>query len=390
VLTVGWDHCPDLQELAGFGRDNGPNLHEKPSSTMATPLHAFDYLAKPQSSPPAAICVAFGSEAFLKQLVTKSLRVAILGDEHDTPFSTYAGREAVWRDIRDELATVSLFGTAGKRLVVVEDADDFISQNRAELEDYIAKPKQNSVIVLVADSWPGNTRLAKAVAKEGLPIDCRLPQRQYGRSSSVDEGKIAKWLVSWSKTRHQAKLVPDAADALLEAVGPELGLLDQELAKLAILAGVGGTITTEVVQNNVGGWRAKTTWEMLDAAADGNAAEALRQLDRLLQAGDAPQALFGQLAWFFRRFTAATREFERAERENKRSASLKTALREAGFRGSDTMLQQAERQLKRIGRERAGRLTRYLLELDLALKGTHSADQRGRLAIEQFLVRLSA
>lgn len=356
---------------------------------MAAPIHAFDYLAKPQDHSPAPICVAFGSESFLKQLVAKSLRLAVLGDGEDTPYSTYTGREAIWRDVRDELATVSLFGAAGNRLVVVEDADDFISQNRPELEDYIAKPKQHSVIVLVADSWPGNTRLAKAVAKDGLPVDCRLPQRQFGRNSYVDEKRIAKWLVSWSKSRHQAKLAAEASEALLEAVGPELGLLDQELAKLAILAGVGGTITTELVQNNVGGWRTKTTWEMLDAAADGKTAEALRQLDRLLQAGDAPQALFGQLAWFFRRFTTATRAFERAERQNKRSASLKSALRDAGFRGSDNALQQAERQLKRIGRQRAGKLTGWLLELDLALKGTHSADQRGRLAIEQFLVRLS-
>ena len=126
---------------------------------------------------------------------------------------------------------------------MVEDADDFVSRCRPELEDYVGKPSPCGVLMLVVDAWPGNTRLAKAVAKTGLPVDCRLPQQQYGRTAYVDEKKIAKWLVGWAKTRHQAKLVPQAADALLEAIGPELGLLDQELAKLAIQAGVEGTIT---------------------------------------------------------------------------------------------------------------------------------------------------
>jgi len=356
---------------------------------MADRLHAFDYLTDPQDSPPASACVVFGSESFLKQLVIKSIRQSVLGDDQDTPFSTFTGREAGWRDVRDELATVSLFGAEGRRLVIVSEGDEFVSRYRGELEDYVGKPNQRSVVVLVVDTWPGNTRLAKSVAKTGLTIDCRLPQRQHGRASYVDEKKVAKWLVGWSKTRHQAKLATNAADAILEAVGLELGLLDQELAKLAIHAGIGGTITVELVQSCVGGWRAKTTWEMLDAAADGNAAEAIRQLDRLFQAGDVPQALFGQIAWFFRRFTSATRNFERAEREG-RPVSLKGALQEAGFRSNDKALKQAEQQLKRFGRERAGTLTRCLLDLDLALKGTHSADQRGRLAIEQFLVRLSA
>jgi DNA polymerase-3 subunit delta len=357
---------------------------------MAERLHAFEFLTKPQDYPPAPVCVAFGAEAFLKQFVVKSLRDVVLGDDQEMPFSTYSGREVAWRDIRDELATVSLFGQKGRRLVVVDDADEFVSRCRVELEDYVASPSQRSVVVLVVDTWPGNTRLAKSVAKVGLPIDCRLPQRQFGRTSQVDENRIVKWLIEWSQSRHQAKLVTEAANTLLELVGPELGLLDQELAKLAIHAGIGGTITADLVQSCVGGWRAKTTWEMLDAAADGNSSEALRQLDRLLQAGEVPQSLFGQMAWFFRRFTSATRNFERAERTGRRSASLKSALREAGFRNHEKALQQAERQLKHIGRERAGQLTRWLLELDLALKGTHSADQRGRLAIEQFLVRLSS
>ena len=106
---------------------------------------------------------------------------------------------------------------------------------------------------------------------------------------------------------------------LLEIVGPELGRLDQELAKLALLssspsrqAGV-AQITRQLVEQTVGGWGAKTAWSMIEAALDGNAAEALVQLDRLLLAGEEPIALLAMMSGSLRRLAAATRIIEQAE-----------------------------------------------------------------------------
>jgi DNA polymerase III delta subunit len=47
---------------------------------------------------------------------------------------------------------------------------------------------------------------------------------------------------------------------LAESVEADLGLFDQELAKLASMAGVGGTISSAMVHDAVGGWRGKTAW----------------------------------------------------------------------------------------------------------------------------------
>ena len=60
----------------------------------------------------------------------------------------------------------------------------------------------------------------------------------------------------------------------------------------------------------VGGWRTKSVWELADTAAEGNAAEALKQLDKILQSGEKPIAIFGQLSWALRRYAVATRMFE--------------------------------------------------------------------------------
>jgi DNA polymerase-3 subunit delta len=172
-------------------------------------------------------------------------------------------------------------------------------------------------------------------------------------------------------------------------VGAELGLLDQELAKLALFCEQDDEVGVELVRQVVGGWRTKTTWELLDAVLDGHAAAAVGQLERLLQAGEAPQAIAGAVFWSLRRFADAAQAVLEAE-DAGRKISLPAALQQAGFKNwPQGALQQAERQIRQIGRIRAGRLYGQLLALDLALKGSHSTPTRTRWALEQFIFSLS-
>ncbi|MBU4399184.1 MAG: DNA polymerase III subunit delta [Planctomycetes bacterium] len=360
------------------------------------PTAALDYLAQPDKHPPLPVCAVFGDETFLRRQAILCLRSAVLGDDDgDFSLTAFEGRGTPFRDVHEELSTVAMFG-GGRRLVVVEQADDFVSRWRAELEDYIAKPSRSGVLALDLHSLPGNTRLYKMIAADGLLIDCRAPA----------PARLTKWLADWAKRRHGVHLNPTAADVLAEIVGPELGLLDQELAKLALLAGDDRKITPEMVQRNVGGWRAKTTWEMLDAAMDGNVAEAMLQLDRLLSSGEQPIGLLGQISASLRRFAAATRLVLQAEAEAKKVSgtfcakhpsgrsgkrfltpfSLRGALEQAGVRSF--VLQKAERQLRLLGRHRGEQLYRWLLQADLDLKGKSTMPPR--LVLERLIVRLSA
>ncbi len=268
-----------------------------------------------------------------------SLRQQVVGNE-DGEFSiaTLSGDELELRELHDELSTVAMFG-GGQRLIVVDDADVFISANRAALEQYVAKPKRASVLALVVRTWPGNTRLAKLVVESGRPIECKCPS----------PAKLAKWLITWARQQHDATLEAAAAETLLDQVEPELGLLDQELAKLAALAGAGQPITPELVREAVGGWRTKTAWDLLDAMLDGHTSDALVQLDRLLLAGEAPIALLGQVSASLRRFAAAARLVQQGEAASRR-INLRQALEQAGVKSF--VLAKSEGQLRRLGRER--------------------------------------
>lgn len=351
--------------------------------------HAFDFLSTAQTSIIGLVPV-FGDDPFLKRLVLRRIRQQVVGDDADMPVTAYdcAERAPDWRDVADELSTVSLFGGGGPRLVILERADAFVSAQRSKLEDFAAKTKPIGVLVLEVEDWPGNTRLFKALDQSGLQIDCRPPQKK-GKSKDIDEAAIARWITSWAKTQHQVQFASEAAQHLLDLTGPSFGLLDQNLAKIALLVASGEKVTPQQVQEIVGGWRGKSIWELVDAAVAGETAQAMEQLDRLLHSGEHPLAVVGSLSWSLRRYAAATRAFQQAERAGSK-IPLREALTRAGFRdwpiGS---LAAAEKRLIQLGRHRAAKLYRWLLELDLALKGSHSPDDRARWALEQLLLKMA-
>jgi DNA polymerase III subunit delta len=336
---------------------------------------ALDFLDRPVPAV-AAVCAIFGDEAFLKQESLDHLRAAVLGDR-DGEFSLteFRGDEASAHEVFDCLSTVALFGS-GRRLVILRDADDFVSRHRQTLEAYVAKPKSSGVLVLEVAAWPSNTKLAKAVAADGLSIECKTPGTPA----------ISKWLVARAAKKHRARLDRQAAELLLDTLEPDLGLLDQELAKLALSAGVDGSIDAKLVRELVGGWRTKTTWDMLDLATSGHAAEAILQLERLLSAGENPVGVLAQIGSTLRRFAAAARLVDQAERSGRR-VNLKQALEAAGFK--TFVLGKAENQLRQLGRQRSANLYRWVLEADLALKGSSSAPARARIALERLIARLS-
>jgi DNA polymerase-3 subunit delta len=349
----------------------------KSRSAKSGAITALDFLAKESKYPAAPVCAVHGDDAYLKSEVLSTLRRQWLGaGDEEFSLSTFAGREAQLRDVLDALATVSLFGS-GRRMAIVEEADPLVTKYRADLEEYVGQPITNAVLVLEVKTWQCNTKLAKAVAATGIAIDCKSPTEQ----------KIKSWLIQQAKSLHGVRLEAAAADALFELVPPELGILAQEVAKLALVAGESRSIDVELVNQHTGGWRARTTWDMIDAAADGRAADALAQLDRVIASGEKPQGLLPQMASTLRRFATATTLIEAAEADRRR-LSLREALAQAGV--PPFKLNDAERQMKQIARPRAKLLTQWLLAADLAMKGHNSSDERARLELDRLIVKLAS
>lgn len=329
-------------------------------------MHATDFLKTPDAHDIAPVVALFGSQRHLKQAAMKALARRVLGEADESAVSRFVGREVDLKTITDELLTVSMWGE--RRLVLVEDADEFVSKHRAGLEKYADKPAKKSVLVLDVKSWPKNTRLAKLVAKTGLELDC----------SELKGAALQKWISETARDVQGRTITRDAVQLLMELVGEELGLLDQELAKLAAYVGERGRIDVDDVKTLVGGWKTETTWAMTDAVRDGDVNHALRCLDQLLTAGEAPQKVLGGIAYVFRKFAQAT-ELSRQK------VPLDAALRQAGVFPRD--LPAATAYLRRLGRPRAERLFTHLLRTDAGLKGTRRLPERVQL--EELLIELS-
>lgn len=342
------------------------------------------FLLDDAPAPRGAMVAVVGDDGFLKHEVIAALRGALVGEgDAEIDWRVFEGPVAEWRDVADAVATRSLFG-GDRPVALVEEADTFVTRYRDTLEDFAAGRSAAGVVVLDLKSLPGNTRLAKAIAAEGTLIDCKTPDR--GAAVAKHRRDAGRWLAQRAEAEHRAGLDPAAVEVLFELLPMSLGVLDQEVARLALLAGEGQTIDAKLAQEHVGGWRVRTAWDLVDAVADGRAADALAQLDRLLLAGEQPIGLLAQLGATLRKFGAAAAHVEAAEREGRRP-SLSAAIKAAGFppfKAGD-----AERQLRQIGRERARQLAEWVLEADLAMKGHNSQPARARTELERLIVGLS-
>lgn len=345
-------------------------------------MHCFELLLAdklPGELP--QVIVAFGDDAFLrKETVSATLKLA--GFDSDAP-RAFDGDECKWIDVHDELATLSLFETDARRIAVVSNADRLIKDSRPQLEKWAAAPAAGSLLILQVATFPANTKLFKLIAKQGWCIACSIPTGA-GRSKTPNVGEVKKWIVVWSKNKHRLHLTGPQATLVLDAVGPDCGLLHQELAKLALYADAHGKLSDEQIRANVGSWRTRTMWDIADAIADGRIVDALQQLEKVFAAGEHPAAVIPQISWSLRRFGNAAQLILQAKRTG-RTVSVQAAIGQCGFWGADAKL--AEGRLRRLGLRRAGNLLNWLLELDLKIKLSHSQTDRAILAIEELCLR---
>lgn len=311
--------------------------------------------------------VVAGDERFLRRLAIRRLAQIVLGDqEPDMARSTYEGETAELATIRDELDTVPFFG--GRRFVVVNDADPFVTRYREPLER-VFKRTGGGVLVLDVKSWAASTRLAKMLTDDAT-IQCTLPKNRQAQT-------LRTWLPKWAKEEHGKTLEPDAIGLLLDLVGFDMGLLDQELAKLAVYVGDLPTIKATDVDKLVGHNREQTAWQMLDAAAEGNRAKALGVLGQLLDQGEEPLGILGAVGW-------QVRKLAQTARLKGEGLSTAAAMARAGLQ--PFAQPRVEQHLRRLG-PRAATLFDWLLEADLAMKS--SGQLPSKVVLERLVVKLA-
>ncbi len=328
-------------------------------------MDALAFLEQRERAALEPVYVLHGDEDFLKRQALEAIRVAALGaDGHEFGFSTYRGEEATWAAVRGELETLPFL--ARRRVVAVDAADAFVTRHRAALEEYVSRPAPTGVLVLDVKSWPATTRLARLLSAAGS-VECKSPK------PAVLKG----WCVRRARDRYGKKLAAPATALLVDLAGTDMGLLDQELAKLAVYVGTSARIEEADVDKLVGQSRVENTFQILDRVVAGRPSEALEILGRLFDEGDDPIRILGGLGYQLRSAAQVARLCKQGE--SVRSAADR--LRVPGF-----ARQRLEQLLRHLGPRRADRLFDWLLEVDWGLKG--GSPLSPRVQLERLAARL--
>jgi DNA polymerase III subunit delta len=255
------------------------------------------------------------------------------------------GETAELAEVLDEVRSFAMFSTA--KLVVVREADEFISRFREALEAYVARPAPDSALVLRVKSLPANQRIHKAIAARGQIHDCKPPRDAAG------------WARIHAKQAHGLTLSPPGAQLLVELVGNDLGRLDNELAKLALQSA--GPAGPAEVQASVSFQREQEMWDMIDEVAAGNLTRALQRWRHLVQMDSSAEyrAITWLTMWLEKvRKALAMRRAGRSEGDIARELKIfPAAKQQAFFRNAAT-----------IGENGAARLIDQLADLDYRSK----------------------
>jgi DNA polymerase-3 subunit delta len=328
-------------------------------------MDAVEFLAKSSKAKPQPVYVLFGDEDFLKRQVRAALEPLLLEDA-DPAFavSVYPGDEANWSTVRSELDTLPFLSP--RRVIVIEQADPFVSEHRAQLEKYVTKPSKGTLILDVR-TWPSNTKLAKTLPDD-VTFVCKSPK----------PFQLPPWCVQRAQSEYKKKLSTAGAQLLVDLIEPSLGLLDQELAKLATYVGERATIDVDDVDILCGRSRSAETFKIFNAIGEAKVSEALDILHRLRDEGEDPIAILGAFSWQLRRLAQAARLIKQGE-------GVSQALAQVGAR--DFAMKGWEQQMKHLGMRRLEKLYDWLLDIDLGLKGGNPLPPW--LQLERLVIRLA-
>jgi DNA polymerase III subunit delta len=296
--------------------------------------------------PNKPVYVLHGSDAFLQDQHRAEITAAVLGQaDPQTCLSRHDG-DANLAAVLDDLRTLPFLGD--RRLVIVDDADPFVSAHLKPLEDYLEAPAASGTLMLIVKTWRSNTRLAKLVAKVGLAFNCSPPE------AGAMGGFLRKQAAALDR-----QLEPAAADLLTQWLGSDLARAAGELEKLALYTQGRKTVTAEDVGAVVAAGAGAAPFALTDALTEASPRAALEALEAMLTQRGEEYRVLGLLGWHLRRVLKAQHLLAGGRREAEVFQAARVFGR--GQQGFRRLL--AARTIDRTCRD-----FRQLIRADLAMK----------------------
>ena len=267
-----------------------------------------------------------------------------------------------------EVISPSLFGD--RRVVVLRSSQDLTKDLAITVVDYLKSPADDVNLVLThAGGAKGKAVLEAATKAKAQRVDCKGPKKGPERVAFV-KGEF---------TTAKRQITPDAAEALVDAVGTDLREIAAACTQL--IADTEGRVDAAAVARYHSGKAEASGFTVADRAVEGRLPEALEQLRWSLAVGTAPVLINSALAGAVRGIAVAAQpprgmsEAELAKRAKVppwKMRSLRQQARgwsPAGVTRAMAVVAETDALIKGAGRDPEYALERAIIEIARA-RGT--------------------
>jgi DNA polymerase III subunit delta len=186
-----------------------------------------------------------------------------------------------------------------RRVVTVVQAETLLAPKREseaatraleQLEELLKRPEPQTTLVFVATSVDKRSRMFKLFQKQATIVECGVLE---------DQADAERW-VRTRVAAAGAAIDPAAARLVAQRAGMDVKRLRADVDRLLLYALGQKQITADDVREVTGPAALQDDWAMTNAIEAGQAADALRQLALMLDAGAPAEKVLGQLGWLVR------------------------------------------------------------------------------------------
>jgi DNA polymerase III subunit delta len=255
-----------------------------------------------------------------------------------------------------------------RRVVLVREVGRLDSAGAELLLDYLSGPSPTTTLILVSGGGTVPKKVMDVLKRLGAIVETGAP------SGKARQGWIDERLAS-----APVRLDRHAAQRLSEHLGDGLARIDGILSVLAAVYGAGARVGVDELEPFLGGAGSGAPWDLTDAVDRGDAAAALDQLRRQMNAGERHALqVMASLTSHFGKMLRLSGANIRDENE---------AAKALGMTGSTFPAKKALTQAKKLGPQGIARGIHLLAEADLDLRGRR--DVPGEIVMEVLIARLA-
>ncbi len=218
----------------------------------------------------------YGEEDYLKKMYKNSLKKSVLSDSDDMNYSYFEGKNIDILQIKEIADTLPFF--SDYRVIVIEDSGLF--KSASNLPDYLSSMLTSTVVIFSEKEIDKRNKLYKLVNKEGIAVEMK----------QLDVSDTKHFITSMLE-KNNKQMRGSTIDYFLQQIDTSLSNIINEIDKLTAYTYGCSEITTDDIDAVCCVQVTGRIFQMIDYAAMGKKAKALKLYYDLLELRESPMSI---------------------------------------------------------------------------------------------------